>query len=360
MQRHPLSLAEVPGHGFEHGRIHRHQHRLRRRPRARPAPAGPRRPPRPERWRRQAPSARWDRPATRCRPRRTARASPPRRTRFRDRRARPPAGSSRCRAPAPPPPGRRRSRRSPRCRAGCSGQHRVGGQAVGAGRRADRDLAYAGHLRRHHRHHGAGRVGGTPAGGIDADPVDRHWPRAHDLALGQHLAGGPRQRLGGGGAQVLGQHLQRPQHSRRRLLDRPLHVLGAHPQALQLDAVEARGQPPHGGIATASHISTMSATEPRTRSRSWSLGRSERTVSATVSAVIVRSGGDAAVRRLTARFDGVELERLRVRPKDVKRAVKETPPGVLRALEMLADTCAPPPPRRCRGPPARCCPRARS
>jgi histidinol dehydrogenase len=52
---------------------------------------------------------------------------------------------------------------------------------------------------------------------------------------------------------------------------------------------------------------------------------------------MVRSGGDAAVRRLTARFDGVELERLRVRPKDVKRAVKETPPGVLRALEMLAE-----------------------
>jgi histidinol dehydrogenase len=50
---------------------------------------------------------------------------------------------------------------------------------------------------------------------------------------------------------------------------------------------------------------------------------------------MVRSGGDAAVRRLTARFDEVELERLRVRPKDLKRAVKETPPGVLDALEML-------------------------
>jgi histidinol dehydrogenase len=51
---------------------------------------------------------------------------------------------------------------------------------------------------------------------------------------------------------------------------------------------------------------------------------------------MVRSGGDAAIRRLTARFDGIELERLRVRPKDLARAGRDTPPRVMEALEMLA------------------------
>jgi histidinol dehydrogenase len=51
---------------------------------------------------------------------------------------------------------------------------------------------------------------------------------------------------------------------------------------------------------------------------------------------MVRTGGDAAIRRLTSRFDGIELERLRVRPKDVARAARDTPPQVMGALEMLA------------------------
>jgi histidinol dehydrogenase len=51
---------------------------------------------------------------------------------------------------------------------------------------------------------------------------------------------------------------------------------------------------------------------------------------------MVRTGGDAAIRRLTSRFDGIELERLRVRPKDLARAARDTPPQVLGALEMLA------------------------
>jgi histidinol dehydrogenase len=51
---------------------------------------------------------------------------------------------------------------------------------------------------------------------------------------------------------------------------------------------------------------------------------------------MVRSGGDAAIRRLTSRFDGIELERLRVRPKDLARAARDTPPQVMDALGMLA------------------------
>jgi histidinol dehydrogenase len=51
---------------------------------------------------------------------------------------------------------------------------------------------------------------------------------------------------------------------------------------------------------------------------------------------MVRSGGDAAIRRLTSRFDGVELERLRVRPKDLAKAARDTPSRVMEALEMLA------------------------
>src|SRR5690349_24519219 len=51
---------------------------------------------------------------------------------------------------------------------------------------------------------------------------------------------------------------------------------------------------------------------------------------------MVRSGGDAAIRRLTSRFDGIQLERLRVRPKDLARAARDTPPPVMDALGMLA------------------------
>jgi histidinol dehydrogenase len=51
---------------------------------------------------------------------------------------------------------------------------------------------------------------------------------------------------------------------------------------------------------------------------------------------MVRSGGDAAIRRLTSRFDGIDLERLRVRPKDLAKAARDTPPQVMDALGMLA------------------------
>jgi len=52
---------------------------------------------------------------------------------------------------------------------------------------------------------------------------------------------------------------------------------------------------------------------------------------------MVRTGGDSAVSRLTARFDGVELERSRVSPKDMKRAMRDAPPAVLDALRTLAE-----------------------
>ena len=52
---------------------------------------------------------------------------------------------------------------------------------------------------------------------------------------------------------------------------------------------------------------------------------------------MVRSGGDDAVRRLTTRYDGVDVERSRVAPAAMKRAMRETPKGVLEALQTLAD-----------------------
>src|SRR6476620_4219701 len=52
---------------------------------------------------------------------------------------------------------------------------------------------------------------------------------------------------------------------------------------------------------------------------------------------MVRSGGDAAVRRLTARHDGVDVEQTRVPAAAIKRSQKETSPGVLRALETLTE-----------------------
>src|SRR3954452_7679369 len=52
---------------------------------------------------------------------------------------------------------------------------------------------------------------------------------------------------------------------------------------------------------------------------------------------MVRIGGDAAVRRLTARLDGVDVEQARVSAGAIKRSLKETSPGVLGALETLTE-----------------------
>lgn len=54
----------------------------------------------------------------------------------------------------------------------------------------------------------------------------------------------------------------------------------------------------------------------------------------------VRSGGDAALRELTRRFDGVDLERTRVAPRELDRAVSDAPPELIRALEQAAQHIA--------------------
>jgi histidinol dehydrogenase len=50
----------------------------------------------------------------------------------------------------------------------------------------------------------------------------------------------------------------------------------------------------------------------------------------------VRSNGDAAVRRLTARFDGVELERLRLTPEEIVDGASRVAPEVREAIEAAA------------------------
>ena len=52
---------------------------------------------------------------------------------------------------------------------------------------------------------------------------------------------------------------------------------------------------------------------------------------------MVRDGGDAAVRRLTARYDGVEVERARMTRRTLRKAMDDTPRPVLEALETLAE-----------------------
>ncbi len=51
---------------------------------------------------------------------------------------------------------------------------------------------------------------------------------------------------------------------------------------------------------------------------------------------MVRAGGDLAVRRLTSRLDGVDLEQARMQPDVLRRALDATPREVREALEMLA------------------------
>lgn len=62
-------------------------------------------------------------------------------------------------------------------------------------------------------------------------------------------------------------------------------------------------------------------------------------VAAAVAEIVdgVRDRGDAAVREYTARFDGVELESLRVERAECEAAVTATPPTVRDALELAAE-----------------------
>jgi len=52
---------------------------------------------------------------------------------------------------------------------------------------------------------------------------------------------------------------------------------------------------------------------------------------------MVRDGGDEAVRRLTFRLDGVDIERLRVPPSRLRQALADLDPDVRAALELLAE-----------------------
>jgi histidinol dehydrogenase len=52
---------------------------------------------------------------------------------------------------------------------------------------------------------------------------------------------------------------------------------------------------------------------------------------------MVRDGGDEAVRRLTSRLDGVDVERSRVAPSLMRRALEDIDPDVRAALELLAE-----------------------
>ncbi|MGA7362708.1 MAG: histidinol dehydrogenase [Candidatus Dormiibacterota bacterium] len=51
---------------------------------------------------------------------------------------------------------------------------------------------------------------------------------------------------------------------------------------------------------------------------------------------LVKKGGDAAVRVLTRRFDGVDRESTRVDPEELDRALSDAPPELIRALETAA------------------------
>ena len=59
----------------------------------------------------------------------------------------------------------------------------------------------------------------------------------------------------------------------------------------------------------------------------------------TVAAIIaeVRAGGDAALRRLTARFDGVEIDELRVPEEEIQAALARVPAALQDALDVAHD-----------------------
>ncbi len=64
--------------------------------------------------------------------------------------------------------------------------------------------------------------------------------------------------------------------------------------------------------------------------------------SSDVAAIIdeVRAGGDAALRRLTARFDGVEIDQLQVPEEEIRAALSRVPADLQEALEVAHDRIA--------------------
>src|SRR4029450_11037531 len=67
----------------------------------------------------------------------------------------------------------------------------------------------------------------------------------------------------------------------------------------------------------------------------------------------VRTGGDAALRELPARFDGVDVDELRVPDDVVKGALAEAPAELREALEEVAGEITPHPERQAGRAPAR-------
>ena len=158
--------------------------RRRRADRARPARASRARRARRRRSRRRARAARSGRRANRSPRRSTPAASPRRRTRCPVRRCDRRAARSPCRRPSrrsrPHRRARRRGRlpRAPPRRA----RRSTAGRVSRDGRRAEDDLADAGHARRNDAHQHAARIRGAPAGRIHADASERIGPTADDHA----------------------------------------------------------------------------------------------------------------------------------------------------------------------------------
>ena len=75
---------------------------------------------------------------------------------------------------------------------------------------------------------------------------------------------------------------------------------------------------------------------------------------------MVREGGDEAVRRLTRRLDGVDVDDARVPQSELESALGLVAPTVREAIQLLAANLRRPRRPRCRPPPARCWRRARS
>ena len=62
-------------------------------------------------------------------------------------------------------------------------------------------------------------------------------------------------------------------------------------------------------------------------------------ISSTVSGILeqVRKNGDAALRELTLRFDGVKLDSIRVKPEDLQSALESLDPKLRLILEKAAE-----------------------
>ena len=62
-------------------------------------------------------------------------------------------------------------------------------------------------------------------------------------------------------------------------------------------------------------------------------------ISSKVSEILeeVRNHGDSALKKLTYRFDGIELDSIRVQPEDLQSALKELDPELRKVLEQAAE-----------------------